>query len=398
MSMTLDFGSLLTPWKDVGTVLKGEFKRTVNSLALGLTLTLGPALSGKDYNTLMKKYDRNIKDIDRDVERALDKIPAGKVGNAMLWVAAPGPMLFKTVRDVSGNVNADSIEGFMEEYGLEDLNIAGIPMGKWTTSVAKKAARAGGFLTLNQKSAKKSDEERAEDAKGKWYTPIERLFLLQNPFKDRVTESLLRESAENEYKAFDYLFKMSGTEGKLSSKTSEYIEGRKAMADGLLDLLEQEIEDASKISSSATFKKFIDSISKSKAEKFKSINVDKIIKGMKETIDKIKDDEETLEKFLSIGKKTKADFSSEEQLFEFLSQQIYEKEFTKLRAESIESIGNAVEEIKEMIMGDLDEEDLEILKTTSAGNDLYVTLKSSLERLKQATSSIEKAKSDMKKG
>lgn len=398
MSLTLDFGSLLTPWKEVGTVLKGEFKRTVNSLSLALTLTLGPTLAGKDYNTLMKKYEKNISEIDREVENALDKIPVGKVGNAMLWVAAPGPMLFKTVREVSGNVNADSIEEFMEEYGLEDLNIAGLPLGKWTSSVAKKAARVGGFLTLNQKSAKKSDEERAEDAKGKWYTPIERLFLFQNPFKDRVTESLLKESSENEYKAFDYLFKMSGTEGKLSSKTSEYIEGRKAMADGLLDLLEQEIEDAASISSSATFKEFIDAISKSKVEKFKNINTDKIVKGMKETIDKLKADEETLEKFLSIGKKTKDDFKSEDQLFEFLSQQIYEKEFTKLRADSIESIGNAVEEIKEKLIGDLDEEDLEILKTTSAGNDLYVTLKSSLERLKQATTAIEKAQSNMKKG
>lgn len=398
MSHTIDLGPIFSPWKDFGNVLKGELKRTIKTLTLSLTLILGPTLASADYNKLMKKHSKRIDEIDSEVQKSLDKLPTGKVGSAMLWAVAPGPMMFKTVRDISGKVTPDSVEKFMEDYGFDDLNIARIPVGKLFGGIAKKAARVGGFVTFNQASASKSEKDRESSAKTKWYTPIERLFLFQNPFSSPIKEGriIIEGKEAEEFAAFNNYLKMQGVENKINAEISPYVTAKQELFTGLIDLLEQEIEDISKISSALTFKDFIEALSKAKMKKFKSINEQKIVEDMKKSIDDLKKDSENLESFLKISKKSVKDFKSEIDLDTFLSQKIYEKEFSELRQKSLNSIDEVMEEIKEKIMGDLDLEDLEIMKTTVAGNDLYITIKSGLERLEKATSSIAILKKKLK--
>jgi hypothetical protein len=397
MSLTIDLGPIFSPWKDFGNVLKGELKRTIKTLNLSLTLVLGPTLASADYNKLMKKHEKSIETIDREVESALDKLPVGKAGTAMLWAVAPGPMLFKTVRDVSGAVSPENVEAFLEDYGFNDLKIGRLPIGKMFGKVAKGAARVGGFATLNQNSARKSEKDRDKDAETKWYTPIERLFLFQNPFSSPIKEGrVLLEAADSEAEAFNVYLKMQGIENKINSELAGYVTARQEMVTGLVDLIEQEIKDTSSIASSSTFEDFIASISKAKLEKFKSVNEQKIVVDMKKTIEDLKNDPKTLESFLKISKKKKEDFKSDQDLDKFLTQKIYEKEFSELRQGSLDSIDEVLEEIKEKIIGDLDIEDLEIMTSTVLGNDLYITIKSGLERLDQATASVSELKNKLK--
>ena len=52
------FANIFDPFKELGTVLKGELKRTVINLNQFLRLTLGPTMSSADYQKLLKSLDR----------------------------------------------------------------------------------------------------------------------------------------------------------------------------------------------------------------------------------------------------------------------------------------------------------------------------------------------------
>jgi DNA mismatch repair ATPase MutS len=168
------------------------------------------------------------------------------------------------------------------------------------------------------------------------------------------------------------------------------------MVNGLIDLVEQEIKDISSIASASTFEDFIKAISKSKLEKFKSINEQQIVSDIKKSIEDLKNDSENLESFLKISKNKKEDFKSDEDLDKFLIQKIYEKEFSELRQGSLNSIADGLKEIQEKIIGDLSIDDLEVMTSTTLGNDLYITIKSAMERLEEATSSVSELKKNFK--
>jgi len=411
-SMKGHFKNILAPWKDFGKLLKGELKRTVINMNLLLQITLGPTLAGADYATLMAESKKKIAAIDKDADEILKRLPAGAMATGAMFALAPGPMLFDSVREVSKNVTPETVDKFMDEWGFKGLSIGRVPVGRMFTGIVKKGAAVGSFVTLNRDGYERSIEEFEEAGEGKWYTPIERILLLQDPrgpkwkreLKDGLgrtgnlileedeedeadTESL---STDEERKAFlDYL-KLSGFENKYMNEVSiPYVEAKDKLVTGLIDIFEKEIEETSKISSAATFKEFVEAINSTTMEKFKQLNGQSITKDMESEIVALIEDKENLGKFLKAMNKEISDFEDkEDELKEFLAQKLYEKEFGEVRMKSIESIIDAVEEIKVEILGDLEEDKLEDLKINPLGDQLYNIIKSGLERLDSATQSI----------
>lgn len=407
MSYTVDLGPVFEPWKDFGTILKGELKRTVISFNLMLQLTLGPTLAGADYNELMKRHREKIKKIDGEVNAALDKLPAGVGGNTIMWAIAPGPMLFGTVRDVAGKVTPETVDNFMDEYGFKDLSILRIPVGRMATGLAKKGASVGGFVTLNQNAFNKTEEEEEEASRVKWYTPIERILLLQNPlgpkFRRESLENrgplLLENKMSDDEVALGALMKLNGFEAKYNSEVGvPYVRSKEEMITGLVDIFEKEIEETANISGAATFEEFLEAVKSTTLEKFKPLNAQNIQKDMEAEVIGLIEDKENLEKFLKVTDKELSDFENkEDELKKFLTQKIYEKEFSQARMKSIESIADGVEELKVEILGDIEEKDLEDLKINALGEQLYDVIKSALDRLDKAQQSIVKAQQQAQK-
>ena len=67
--MLNDFAAILAPWKDFGSLLKGELKKTVINLNAFLTLTLGPTLASADYAEFMKQTKAKTDKIDADAKK-----------------------------------------------------------------------------------------------------------------------------------------------------------------------------------------------------------------------------------------------------------------------------------------------------------------------------------------
>ena len=173
------------------------------------------------------------------------------------------------------------------------------------------------------------------------------------------------------------------------------MEAKDELITGLIDVFEQQIEETASISSALTFKEFIEAINSTKLEKFKQLNGQNILKDMESEVASLIEDEKNLIKFLKAAGKTTADFEGKEnELKDFLAQKIYEKEFGEVRMKSIESIAEAVEEIKVEILGDIEEKNLDDLRINPLGEQLYNSIKSGLERLDAATKSLEKMAQD----
>ena len=68
-----------------------------------------------------------------------------------------------------------------------------------------------------------------------------------------------------------------------------------------------------------------------------------------------------------------------------------------MRINSINSISDAIDEIKEEVLGDYPESDLDELKINPLGKKLYTVITDALNRLKKASSSIENLAAEAKK-
>ena len=406
-----NFDKIVGPWKDFGKLLKGELKRTVINLNTFLQISLGPTLARADYAEVMRKNKEKISKIDKDAEEILDRLPAGGVATTVGWAIAPGPMLFNSVREVSKKVTPETVENFMKEYGFNDLAIGRIPVGKLFTGIAKKGAQVGGFATLNRQAYEISMSDLEDKAEPKWYTPLERIFLLQNPFKRgpgaRSDESFGRngdllveaEQQSEEEKAFlDYL-KLEGFETKYMQEVGiPYVEAKDELITGIVDLFEKEIQETALISTAATFDEFVKAVQQTTMEKFKPLKSQNIADQMSKEVDGLVEDKETLEKFLKAAKKGLADFENKpEELKEFVTQKLYEKEFTEVRMQSVTSIEEAVEEIKIEILGDLEEKNLKDIRINPLGEQLYNSIVSGLQRLDAASAAIYQAQSQAEK-
>lgn len=133
-------------------------------------------------------------------------------------------------------------------------------------------------------------------------------------------------------------------------------------------------------------------------EKFKPLKSQNISDQMSKEVDGLVEDKETLEKFLKAAKKEPADFENKpEELKQFLTQKLYEKEFTEVRMQSVTSIEDAIEEIKVEILGDLEEKNLKDIRINPLGEQLYNSIVSGLQRLDAAAAAIYQAQSQAEK-
>lgn len=404
------FKEILAPWKDFGSLLKGELKRTVINLNTFLTLTLGPTLARADYAEFMRKTKAKTAKIDAEAKQALDRLPVGAGAAAIAFTVAPGPFLFKAMRDTAGKVTPEVVGEFMDEYGFTDLKIGRIPIGKAIKSVAKAGASAGSFATLQFNQLGRQEKELEQDAEPKWYTPIERLLLLQNPagpsFRDRnesivIGSNLLMEASDDEIEeeAFLNVLRLSGFEQQYMNKVAiPYVEAKDEMITGLVDIFEKDIAETTAISVAPTFEEFLEAIEASTLEKFKPLNAQKIKSGMEKEIDGLLKDKETLTKFLKAVDKTLEDFNEDEKkLKEFIVQKLYEKEFTPVRVESVKSIIDAVEDLKDEILGDMKRSDIKQLKGHPMGEQMFTIIDSALKRLDASVSKIAEAETKAQK-
>lgn len=397
------FSAMFDPWKDFGTVIKGELKRTIASLNVATTLLLGPTLASADYGKLMKKHKARIGKIDNEVKGALDKVPIPGGFKAAAFICNPGLGFAIATRSAAGKVTPEAVEQFSKDYGFDDLMIGRFPVGRFGTWAAKKAAKAGGFVTLNQ-MAFDSEKDTEEKAKTKWYTPLERIFLLQSPLGSYFKESNLAKGSllleaevkDEEEKAFmDFINSHESMQQYYTAVGVPYIKAHDELITGLVDVFEKEIQEISEVATAETFKDFISAIEKAESEKLDAFNVSNLKKGMEQTVEDLAGNEEELDKFLKVAKKPKAEFGNEKELKEFLIQKVYEKEFSKIRFDAVSSIENGVEEIKNEILNDFENEDIKDLKGTPIGNQLADIIETALERLDKATQSIGKIKGSM---
>ena len=395
------FKDLFGIWKNFGKLLKGELKRTIINANTLLQIMVGPTLAGADYAKVMQKNKAKIAKIDADAEKILDQLPVGPAASSVLWAIAPGPMLFNSVRETSKKVTPDTVDSFMDEYGFKDLYLGRIPVGKMFTSVAKKGAQAGGFATLNRQAFEKGEKDLDKAAKDKWYTPIERIFQLQNPFKPgpgardesfRNSGELLLEADKPspEEQVFLNYLKMEGFETQYMQEVGiPYVEAKDELITGLVDVFEKEIEEVAVIATAVTLEDFQKAIQASTVEKLKPLKGQNFVDQMSKEVDGLIEDKKLLKKFLKVLKKDISEFDGKEQeLKKLLTQKIYEKEFSELRMQAIESIEDAVEEIKIEILGDMEEKDLKSLRINPLGEQLYSSITSGLQRLDKATTSI----------
>jgi hypothetical protein len=410
----LNLGQLLDPWKDFGAVLKGELKRTVINLNLFLELSLGQTLTRAEYYEKMAENKKKIEAIDNEVNAALEKLPVGAAGHAILWAVAPGPMMAYSVREVSGKVTPDAVGNFMDEYGFTSLKLGPVPVGKLMKKVATGAAQVGGFATLNDKAMRAADEELEEKSKGKWWQTIEYLLLARpisalksvNPFGESVDQNgkLLveeedkQEGENDEAKAFTDFLKLKGFDTQYNEKVGRpYVEARDEMITGLIDILEQEITETTALATAASFEDFVDAINKAKLEKFDKLNSSKIVSDMESQIDDMLQDEEGITKFVEAGGAKMDDFNeNKDKLKSFVAQKLYEKEFTEVRIKSIESINDTVEEIKVEILDGLEEKQLKLLEQTLLGEQLLNSMEAAFERLDKASAKLKEVEKKAK--
>ena len=410
----LNLGQLLDPWKDFGAVLKGELKRTVINLNLFLELSLGQTLTRAEYYKKMADNKKKIEAIDNEVNAALEKLPVGAAGHAILWAVAPGPMMAYSVREVSGKVTPDAVGNFMDEYGFTNLKLGPVPVGKLMKKVATGAAQVGGFATLSDKAMRAADEELEEKSKGKWWQTIEYLLLARpisalksvNPFGESVDQNgkLLveeedkQEGENDEAKAFTEFLKLKGFDTQYNEKVGRpYVEARDEMITGLIDILEQEITETTALATAASFEDFVDAINKAKLEKFNKLNSSKIVSDMESQIDDMLQDEEGITKFVEAGGAKMGDFNeNKDKLKSFVAQKLYEKEFTEVRIKSIESINDTVEEIKVEILDGLEEKQLKLLEQTPLGEQLLNSMEAAFERLDKASAKLKEVEKKAK--
>ena len=405
-----DLAGFLSPWKDFGKILKGELKKTVINLNLYLTVMLGPNLTRADYAELVKQTKPKIDKIDAEVNAAMDRIPVSTTVKGILFAINPAAMTLKAVRDVSGKVTPNSVGKFMDEYGFSNLALGPIPVGAALTKIAQAGAKAGNFATLQGNIYDRDMDELERDAEAKWYTPLERLFRLQDPrgpgFRRR-NESLSNNgellleneepSSEAEAMAFANAAKLSGFEDQYMKKIAiPYVEAKDKLITGLVDILEQDLAETSAIAAAPTFEEFLKAVQDAKLEKFKPLNPQGMKTDMEKEVAALIADKENLDKFLDVVKVKKEDFN-EDELKKFVTQKLYEKEFTEARIKSIQSISKAVEDIKDEILGDIEESDLKDLKGTPLGDQMFTIFDSALKRLDASVAKIAAATSAAQK-
>lgn len=406
-----DLAGFLSPWKDFGKILKGELKKTVINLNLYLTVMLGPNLTRADYAELVKQTKPKIDKIDAEVNAAMDRIPVSTTVKGILFAINPAAMTLKAVRDVSGKVTPSSVEKFMDEYGFRNLALGPIPVGSALTKIAQAGAKAGNFATLSGNIYDRDMEELEKDSEAKWYTPLERLFRLQDPrgpaFRRRNEASLnsgellleneSEPSSEAEAKNFANAVKLSGFEEQYMKKVAiPYVEAKDKLVTGLVDILEQDLAETSAMAAAATFEEFLQAVQDAKLEKFKALNPQNMKTDMEKEVAALIADKENLGKFLDAVKAKKEDFD-EAGLKKFVTQKLYEKEFTEARIKSIESISKAVDDIKDEILGDIEESDLKDLKGTPLGNQMFTIFDSALKRLDASVAKVAQIKSAAQK-
>ncbi len=418
MKLLLEYGSMITPddlmkviqpFLDLGPLVKGELKRNIININTALTWALGPTLSGADFNALMKKNYEKQKKIDGEVEKFMDKYPMGTGASVMLFMANPGLAIINGTREVSKKVTPETVEAFMKEYGFDDLAISRIPVGKMMTGVAARGAALGNFATGTGSASVRGKREGDDEAK--WYTPLERLFLLQNPFKDRFKEGqwyhgnllLEAEGDEDEVEADEkedpnqgqaFLDKLddNGFMDQYYQKIAvPYIQIHEENIAGLMDLIEEDLADIALVAAASNIKDFAEAVKKAKGENFKQINADSLVPDIENAIQDLLDPEKKkdLDKILKVKKKKAEDFESEEALKEYLAALIFDKEIGPARVTALKSLEQAVVDVKDEILGDMEEKDLaDVAAAGPIGAQLANIMRTGLDRLEAALAEI----------
>ena len=409
-----DLMKVIQPWLDLGSLVKGELKRNIININTALTWALGPTLAGKDFNNLMKKNKDKQKVIDGNVRKFMDKYPMGTGASVMLFMANPGLMVIKGTRDISKKVTPESVEGFMKEYGFEDLAISRIPVGKMLTRTAAKAAGLGNFATGVGGASTRGRLSGDNDTK--WYTPLERLFLLQHPLKDRHAEGfklrmnkplLLEEEGDDDDAGADEKENLDQGQDFLNvldengfmdqyyqSVAVPYINIHDELINGLMDAIEQDISDVSLVAAAGTLEEFIAALKKAQGEKFKAIQADSIMPEVEKSIIELlePDKKKELDKILKVKKKKREEFEDDEKLKEYMVTLIFEKEFAPTRVTALQSLEQATKEVKDEILGDMQEEDLKELADTGViGAQLAKIMEDGIDRLGKALSKLQSA-------
>ena len=407
-----EFAPMKDAFKNFGTILKGELKRTIVNMNLYLQILVGTTLTASDYAKVFKKNREKVEKIDGEVQAALDKMPKGDItraASALLWTVAPGAMIAKGVRDTAGKVTPDTVDSFMSEYGFKDLSIGIIPVGRFVTGVAKRSAAAGNILTLNRTTAGEALRDLEDKAADKWYTPIERLLLLQPPGGLAAVKSEARwhsgqllteeegdeqpeEKQEDETEALIDYFKMSGFDNKYNKDVGEpYVSARVEMISNLMDTFEEDIKQTSAIAGAPTFEKFIEAVNSADLDKFKKLDGNKLKSEMTAEVEALVEEKPKLEKFLKVMKKTVEDFKSEEELKEYVLKIIYDKEFGAVRVKSIESIQDAIEEIEDVILAGIERKEIDELRINPLGEALADAMTDGMSRLDTAIAALTKS-------
>ena len=379
----VDLSGIIEPWKEIGTILKAELRRTLLNISTALVLRF-KSLTSQEYAQVMKRHKKKVEEIENEVDRVLDRVPFDV--SASLFIVNPALGVANITRNALGKFDVDTVEEVFEEYNIMDISVLGLPIGKGLHTIIQKSLNVGGFVTFNQKLIQKTDKELDKDAETKWWTPIERIFLLKSPFSSSKTEGRINHSGkllfenkttEEEYENFKNILHTSGfTERFMKTISIPYVEAKEEIAEILISSLEETLEDAANIAAAENLNEFLSSLSQAKSNSFKQINVQQLKKEISENVKEIKDNKELTRKLLGNSKVT------DEAILDIL----YKKEFTKVRQKLINSINQIIENIKEELIGTIKgTEELKQLKGNPIGDRLVLNIQYSIESIKKAT-------------
>ena len=161
-----------------------------------------------------------------------------------------------------------------------------------------------------------------------------------------------------------------------------------------MDAIEQDISDVSLVAAAGTLEEFIAALKKAQGEKFKAIQADSIMPEVEKSIIELlePDKKKELDKILKVKKKKREEFEDDEKLKEYMVTLIFEKEFAPTRVTALQSLEQATKEVKDEILGDMQEEDLKELADTGViGAQLAKIMEDGIDRLGKALSKLQSA-------
>ena len=369
----IPLSGVLEVFADIGTVIKGELKRTLSSVGLLINTTFSfPLKSADEYKQMFADHNKKIEKINAEVNGALSRLETPGA-NAFMFCLNPGLVMGLAAREQMSTITPEKIDQFWDDYGLASVPI----LGSVSRGVVKAGVGAGQFATMsapnyefNVTSGPDGQATQTSSVQDAETTLIDRLtgiFLFRNPFRnigegvvvekrkmgdkndpvvaaaqsfldsfttvmknkkgkfeadDSDEELLLDEqdeekkdekksgAEEDEFEKFVQLANMASKE-IMDKQGKELVAAHKELLTQLLPDLGAQVQTAIAITKAGTFEEFAEAIESSESKEMKSVDINGLASELEETAITIAKDRKSLTEILEAAGKKLEDFGEE---------------------------------------------------------------------------------------